>query len=370
MIFAEYPFILDHQGINGYLNVPVGFVPELRSGKYPFILELICFENSVSISKTLFLGFPFQCSKKNSREELHKNEVSPHQSHSSQHKTAEISIPVQQIQQDVTEQESNKQHVTKRSVSSVNMLPARTGARSNRDGAAGRANARSRPNFSSPPNNRRGTTVTPPVPPTDAAQLAAEQQQQHSMLRAQQDDEHATVQRAAALQQQQQPAEYQANLQQAAALLQGQEAALQAATLQYPPELRNADEAIVSSYFDPVLRDFPSNPRVFGDFLLDVSTLQGCLDRSDQEKTARLNGEWRNGRGGGRPLYSIPGDPARLAIHPIYGGSSLVQLDILRTAISTPMDPGEVAVMRRLIDEYEGRTEIRETFETLRSRNQ
>jgi hypothetical protein len=171
------------------------------------------------------------------------------------------------------------------------------------------------------------------------------------------------VQQAAALRQQQHPAVHQADLQ-------GQEIALQAAALQYPPGLRNTDEAIVSAYFDPVLQDFPSNPRVLGDFVLDVEMLQGCLDRSNREEIARLNGEWRNGRGDGRPLSSIPGDPARHAIHPIYGGSVLVQLEVLRAAISTPMDPCDKEVMRGLIDEYNVRTEIREAFEKLRSRNQ
>jgi hypothetical protein len=171
------------------------------------------------------------------------------------------------------------------------------------------------------------------------------------------------VQQAAALRQQQHPAIHQADLQ-------GQEIALQAAALQYPPGLRNTDEAIVSAYFDPVLQDFPSNPRVLGDFVLDVEMLQGCLDRSNREEIARLNGEWRNGRGDGRPLSSIPGDPARHAIHPIYGGSVLVQLEVLRAAISTPMDPCDKEVMRGLIDEYNVRTEIREAFEKLRTRNQ
>jgi hypothetical protein len=110
--------------------------------------------------------------------------------------------------------------------------------------------------------------------------------------------------------------------------------------------------------------------RVLGEFVLDVETLQGCLDRSNREEIARLNREWRNGRGDGRPLSSIPGDPARFAIHPIYGGSVLVRLEVLRAAISTPMDPCNKAVMRGLIDEYNVRTEIREAFEKLRSRSQ
>jgi hypothetical protein len=197
-----------------------------------------------------------------------------------------------------------------------------------RDGSTtGRPNAGSRPNVSSLPRNHRGTTLTPPIPQTGATDARSQTAP-------------ATVQRQNAHQ-----------------------SALEA----YPPELRVADEAIESRYMDPVLQEFPTNPRVFQGFVVDTTTLQGCIDRSNGEEASRRNGEWQRN---GRPSFSINGDPARLAIHPILGGSTLVPLADLQTAIDTPMHPEDEMEMRRLIAEYTGRTDIRLAYEILRFRNQ